>query len=265
MLAEVFSSIKQAIEPRFKPEIIDYTDPKTNAVKRGYFGPDGKWNALADGASDAKFPPVKVFSAVSMIEYAKSHAGEAIKDGRALLTVNKNGLRLSIDYGAKEEPERTEHVVTFPASFDEECEVAARAIVTSLGDWLPLKDFDAILDKCAPFIANFLALEEAAYNMEGRETAKSVPSKTGYQVQVTGEVSCVVEIPKTVSVRLLFMGNPISADIPLRLTVENKQIKFHFVDNGAIAKAKMDVLRKIKAEIVTGLEGLLVIDGTIGN
>lgn len=264
----LFDKVFQRLDTRYEPKLLpELKDPKTGAKQIGYFKPDGTLAVVWQGLPDPKFPPLSVFSAASMIAYIAHHANEAdgpIEMGRSILAVNQSGLHFIVDYGGAEEPERREHKVTFPASFDEECSAAAGAIKDALGRWIALESFDQLLDKCAPFIGNFAALESATSNMEGHESAKIAKTATSFQVQVIGEVACAVDIPKAVSVRLMFMGNPIEANIPLRLTVKDKQVLFHLVDNGAIAKAQMEALRKIKAEVVSAFPALLVIDGTIG-
>ena len=263
MLAELFDKVFNRLDTRHKPELVTFAKPN-GALNGGFFTGDGRWSSLYEGLADPKFPAVKVFSAQSLIAYASTHASTEIAEKATILSVSRAGLRLVVDYVQHGDPQRREHVVEFPAVYDQECEAAAAAITGALGKWIVLDAFDALLDKCAPFIANFTALEDAASNMEGHETAKIAKTKTSYQVAVSGDVTCTVDIPKAVEVRLMFMGNPVAADIPIRLTVENKQVKFHLVDNGALAKAQMQVLRAIKAEVVAALPDLLVIDGSIG-
>lgn len=55
----------------------------------------------------------------------------------------------------------------------------------------------------------------------------------------------------------------IMAAIPLRLSVENKQVQFMLVENGSITKARMNVLRSITAEVQAALPELLAINGRI--
>lgn len=263
MLAELFKAVFDRLDTRFVAKVETLKD-STGSVHTGYFKPNGEWQSIVKGLPDPKFPAVKVYSAKSLVDYSNSHASRAIDEARSVLTVNRTGLQLYIDYGAGEGAERKEQGVTFPAAFDEECEGAAAAIKGALGKWTSLEAFDGLLDKCAPFIGNFIQLEEAASNMEGHESAKLKKTATSFQVEVQGEVTCAVEIPKVMKIQLLFMGNPIQADVPLRLKVENKQVFFHLVDNGALAKAQMEVLRKIKTEVIAALPKLLVIDGTIG-
>lgn len=265
MLAEFLQTIFARLDIKTaSPIVVNFTNPKDQSIVTGYFNHDGGWCPLAaSGPKEFKFPSVIVHSADSLVDYAKAHADMAIEEGRAILYTNRTGLFLSIDYGAGEEAEEMKHRVAFPAAFDEECEVAASAIKDALGKWISLAVFDSLLDKCAPFIKNFAHLEEAASNMEGHETAKIAKTASSFQVQITGEVSCAVDIPKIVAVELLFMGHVISAEIPLRLTVQDKQIKFHLVDNGMIARAQMAVLRSIKAAVRAELGPLLSIDGKI--
>lgn len=258
---QLFERMDRRIDP---PTIQTINDPKTGAPVMGHFTPLGGWVPIATGEPKIhRFPPVFVHSAASLVAYATAHATEAIATGRALLAVNKDGLVLSIDYGAAEEAEARRHTVTFAAKFDEECEVAAKAILESLGKWVPLATFESLLDKCAPFIVNFAHLEEAACNMEGHETARIARTKQSYNVTVQGEVTSAVDIPKVVSVVLGFMGHEIQAEIPLRLTVENKQVQFMLVDNGAIAKARMAVLKSIMGNVQSTLPNLLTISGRI--
>lgn len=208
---KVFQRLDTRYEPRLLPEI---KDPKTGARQIGYFKPDGTLAVVWQGLPDPKFPAVSVFSAASMIGYVEHHANQEdgpIPKGRSILSVNKNGLFFVVDYGGAEDPERREHRVSFPASFDEECAQAAGAIKGALGKWIALEAFDALLDKCAPFISNFTALESATSSMEGHESAKIAKTATNFQVQVTGEVACAVDIPKAMSVQLMFMGNPINS------------------------------------------------------
>jgi hypothetical protein len=262
-LAGLFERIFNRLDTRHKSEIIESMNPKTGEKQIGYFKPDGLFQGLWVGEAMAKFPSVTVYDTESLVAYLDRYGSLAIESQRSVLYVNQNGLVGVIDYGIESASERRSHQVTFPAAWDEECRPAADLIIKATGRWIGFEAFTELLDKCAPVLANFAALESATSSIEGHESAKISRTARSYQVQVTGEVACAVEIPKVVAVQLMFMGQPVSAELPLRLTVKDKQVQFYLIDDGAITAAKARILTSIKQSVAERFAGLLVIEGTI--
>lgn len=262
-LAGLFERIFNRLDTRYKPEIIDSENPKTGEKQIGYFKPDGSYQGLWTGEATPRFPAVTVYDTESLAGYLERYGSRAIDGQRSILYVNQGGLFGVIDYGIEGSSEHRRHQVKFPAAWDEACRPAAELITKSVGRWIGFEQFVELLDKCAPALANFGALESATSSIEGHESAKISRTARSYQVQVTGEVACAVEIPKVVALQLIFMGQLVTADLPLRLTVKDKQVQFYLIDDGAITAAKSRILTAIKRQMAERFEGLLVIEGSI--
>lgn len=261
--AELFDRVFKRLDTRYEPKIIESKHPKTGAKVLGYFKPDGSYQVLSSGDEDPKFPAVTVYDEASLVKYLNHFATNTMTGGHSLLYVNQGGLFGVIDYGTEGDPLMRHERVTFPAAWDEACRPGAEAIMKCIGRWIEFDTFVEMLDKCAPFITNFAAIESATASIEGHESAKITRTSKSYQVQTSGEVACAVEMPKAVAVQLIFMGLLVRAELPLRLTVKDKQVQFYLVDNGAITAAKAEILSNIKRAVSSVLPGLVVIEGTI--
>lgn len=262
-LAALFERVFNRLDTRYKPEIIYGENPKTGEETVGYFKPDGNYHLLWSGDPAAKFPAVTVYDTASLIAYLERYGAASIEAASAILYVNQNGLVGVIDYGAEAEPDYRKHQVKFPAAWDESCKTAADAITRAIGNWIDFDQFAGLLDKCASFIGNFAALESATASIEGSESTKIARTAASYQVQTSGEVASKVEIPKAVAINLLFMGQLVRTELPLRLQVKDKLVQFYLIDNGAITAAKARILTEIKQQVAERFDGLLVLEGTI--
>lgn len=262
-IAALFERIFNRLDTRYKPELIKETNPKTGEPNIGYFKPDGSFHGLWIGEPTPKFPAVTVYDTASLIAYLERYGAASITGQAAILYVNQAGLTGVIDYGPQLEAARRGHQVKFPAAWDESCRTGAESICGATGKWISLDAFTALLDKCAPFLANFAALESATSSIEGTETTKVTKTATSTQLQTMGEVASKVDIPRAVAVQLSFMGQVVNAELPLRLKVDNKQVQFYLIDNGAITAAKARILTSIKQAIADHFDGLLVLEGTI--
>jgi len=262
-LANLFEGIIKRLDSRHKPEIIEVANRKTGEKITGHFLPNGDFKPLYASEPDAKFPPVTVYDQASLIAYLTRYGAKAIEGSSAILYVNQQGLTGVIDYGGEAKADYRRHAVKFPAAWNEDCKAAANSLVGSVGKWMDFDTFEELMGKCAPFVANFLQIDESLASIDGTETVKIKKTQRSLQLEVKGEVSSSVEIPKTIVVQLGFMGYPITAELPLRLQVSNKQVQFFLIDNGALTKAMTDIIRRIKADVAAQFENLLVMEGTI--
>lgn len=261
--AQLFKSIIERLDSRHKPEIIQSLNEKTGERITGHFLPSGDFKALWASDPTAKFPAVTVFDQTSLIHYLARYGATAIDQFKAVLYVNQQGLVGVIDYGAEGAADYRRHQVKFPAAWDESCRAAAQSLLSSVGRWIDFDNFEDLMAKCSPFVDNFLHIEEALSSIDGTETVKIKKTARSNQVEVKGEVSASVDIPKVIAVKLTFMGYPISAELPLRLQVANKQVQFFLIDNGAMTKAMTNIIRQIKADVAAQFENLLVIEGNL--
>lgn len=262
--ANLFEGIIKRLDSRHKPEFITNYNDSTGVKTSGYFLPDGAFKTFWASEATAKFPAVTVFDQTSLIHYLTRYGAKAIFDYKAVLYVNQAGLAGVIDYGAEGSADYRRHVVKLPAAWNEDCKAAANSLVGSVGKWMDFDTFEELMGKCAPFVANFLQIDESLASIDGTETVKIKKTQRSLQLEVKGEVSSSVEIPKAIVVQLGFMGYPITAELPLRLQVSNKQVQFFLIDNGAMTKAMTTIIRQIKAEVAAEFQNLLVIEGNIG-
>lgn len=261
--AQLFKGIIERLDSRHEPKIIQSINEKTGERITGHFLPSGDFRALWASDPTAKFPAVTVFDQTSLIHYLARYGATAIDQFKAVLYVNQQGLVGVIDYGAEGAADYRRHQVKFPAAWNEDCKVAANSLVGSVGKWMDFDTFEELIGKCAPFVANFLQIDESLASIDGTETVKIKKTARSLQLEVKGEVSSSVEIPKAIVVQLGFMGYPITAELPLRLQVSNKQVQFFLIDNGAMTKAMTNIIRQIKADVAKEFENLLVIEGSI--
>lgn len=246
--------------------IVDYKDPLTGDAGLAVINNQGLVSVFA-APGHRKYPAVTVRTLPSMQDYLDRHMVGESSDGElsreAIASISAEGITVLIDHSPAGDPGPQEHRVHFPAQFDPECQKPAEAITTSLGKWIDMDALEILLDVCGPCIPDNLRLREALLNLEGHEFIKATRSQASAQVVIGGDVKSSVEIPNTIGVALSFMGKPFRLDIPFRVRVNSGEIKFLFIDSGALMSAKVKIQREMGVELQGKYPNLLVIEGSL--
>ena len=100
---------------------------------------------------------------------------------------------------------------------------------------------------------------ETINDLEGTEVVTAKRTRTGYSVSVGGNVKSSLDIPRSIKIRTVYMGEALSIEIPFRTTVQQNQIKFQLIDDGAVETATASAQNRVTQIVREALEDSQVV------